>query len=107
MIEIVAGHSFDQHLECHLTSLRMREWLGKRGGWNRLDQRDIPFADGSKYVHRGARLESVIAGGPLVLVEGLYHVMRFGQRLPQTERKGQLGIRQMTQNLWGTPLSRS
>src|ERR1700676_4090107 len=104
MIEIVTRHSFDQHLECHFASLWMHEWFGKRAGRNGLNQRDIPFADGSKYVHRGARLESVIAGSPLVLIEGLDHVMRFGQRLPQTERKGQLGIRQMTQNPPGTPL---
>src|ERR1700730_8791143 len=85
----------------------MRQRFGKCGSRNRFDQCDVPVADGSAYVYSRTRLESSIGGSPLVLVEGLDHVMRLGQSLPQTERKGQLGIRQMTQNLPGAPLSRS
>jgi hypothetical protein len=45
-----------------------------------------------------------VGGGPLVLVEGLDHMMRLGQRLASGTQTSS-GISQMTQNLPGTPLS--
>jgi hypothetical protein len=105
MIQIVPRHGFDQRLERHRAALGMRQRFRQRSSRNRPDQCNIPLAHGSKYINRGARLQSVIGGGPPVLIERLDYVMRLRQRLAQAEREGQLSIRQVTKYFASAPLA--
>src|SRR5690348_18117838 len=86
MIEVVACHGLDQSSKRHVASFRMRHALRKRLWSYGLHQLHIPVPNRAIHSERRMRVEGGVCRGPLLLVEGLYDVVRFGQCLPEAER---------------------
>ena len=106
VVEVVAGHGFDDGLEGHGAALGMRDGLAGCLRQSVLNEEQVPVAQGGE---RGEGLrcrDSRIGGGPFFLIEGLDDVIVLGQRLAQAEAEGQFAIGQVRGDLGRAPFAR-
>ena len=96
MIQVVAGHGFDDGLKCHGAALGMGD--GRFAGCR---QRAARSGAGSSCAARRTSASASSApmpeygGCPFVLIEGLDDVVVLGQRLAQPEAEDQFAVGEM------------
>src|SRR5882672_7467408 len=101
MIDVAPRHGLKDRLERHRAALGMRDFLRMGLFRDGVDQRYVPAADRRKQLQRRLRVIGGIGFCPAILIEGLNHVVRLGQRLAQAKSEHQLAIGQMTEYLSG------
>src|SRR3954464_2617370 len=105
MVEVVAGHRFDNRAEGHVAAFGVDALL-RHALWRRvLNQRKIPFAHRRERAERAARAEAAVHPRPFLLVERLNDVVRLGEGLPQTERERDFAVGEMAEDLARVPLA--
>ena len=105
VIQIVAGHRFDDGGECHGAAFGVADLLGHHGRRLGLDEFDVGRADGGEHGKGSSDIGFGIGGGPGVLIERLDHVMGFGSGLPEAHGEGDFGIGEMGEDLAWAPLA--
>ena len=103
MIEVVAGHGFDNGSEGHLTPLRVGELLGKQLGRDAFNESQIPLANRGKYVERGLGVVRAVVLCPTLLVEGLDDVIILGEHLAKAEGEDDFAIGEVAEDFAGVP----
>ena len=105
MVEIVAGHGFDDGLESHGAALGMCDRLGGGAGQSFRDELQIPGAQGGESCQSVFGGNALIGSGPLVLVKGLKDVVVFCEGLAETEGEGDLAVGEVAYDFRGRPLA--
>jgi hypothetical protein len=105
VIEVVAGHGFDNGLEGHGAAFGMGNDAAG-GGWQScVNEREVPVAEGGECRERLGGGDAGVCGGPLVLIEGLDDVVVFGQGLAETEAEDELAVGEMAEDFSGGPFA--
>ena len=104
MVEVVAGHGFEEDLEGQGAAL----WVGQRAVEVGLaavaDEFEVPLARGAEELERGGQAIGV-ARGPGVLVEGLDDGVDLGESLAKAKAVDELAVGEVGDDLAGAPLA--
>jgi hypothetical protein len=105
VVEVVTTHGFDDGGEGHGATLGMGDGLVGVGGQGGLDEDQVPAAEHGERGERFVGIDGGIAGGPLVLVEGLDDVVVLSEGLAQAEGEDGFAVGEMAENVAGTPFT--
>jgi len=104
VVEVVAGHGFDDGLEGHGSALGVGDGAVGGDGQRGVDEEEIPMAEGGEGAESLGRCEFAVAGGPLVLIEGLDGGAIFGQGLAEAKGEDEFAVGEMAEDFGGAPL---
>jgi len=106
VIQIMAGHGFDDYSKGHRTSLRMSDRTVPVLWRSLVQQNSVPLAQSHKRAQSIFPAYERILRRPAGLIEGLDDMAIFSQCLPQAEREGNLGIGEVAKYLARCPFPR-
>ena len=106
VVEVVAGHGFDDGPEGHGATFGMGYGALALGLGEFVEQEQVPGTGGFEEVERGIDVEVCVARGPFFLVPWLHDRMVFCQGLAQTEAEDGLAVGEMGYDLAGAPFGR-
>jgi len=105
VVEVVAGHGFDDGGEGHGAAFWVGYGLCGRGWRGVADEDEVPFAHGGEGGERLLRGDARIVGGPFFLIEGLEDVVLLGEGLAETEAEGYFAVGEMAEDFGGGPFA--
>jgi hypothetical protein len=105
VVEVVASHGFDEGGEGHGAAFGVGDGLCGRCWRGVADEDEVPFAHGGEGCEGLLRGDSRVGGGPLCLVEGLEHVVLFGECLAEAEAEGYFAVGEMAEDFGGGPFA--
>lgn len=109
MVEVVAGHGFEQGLKGEEAAFRVEALPGEVFRGDGGEQGEVPLPAGAEECEGGRDFAGLVAGGPGFLVERLQERRwgsgGVGENLAEAPGKGQLAIGQVGEDLAGAPLS--
>jgi hypothetical protein len=105
VVEVVASHGFDDGGEGHGATFGMGNGLVGVGRQSGLDEDQVPAAEDGERGERFVGIDGRVAGCPLVLIEGLDHVVVLSEGLAKAEGEDGFAVGEMAEDVAGAPFA--
>lgn len=107
MVEVVAGHGFNDGLKGHGAALGVDGWLVGCGWRGVADEDEVPLSERGECSEGLLRRDGGIDSSPAVLIEGLDGVVVFSESLAETEAEGYFAVGEVAEDFGRGPLAGS
>jgi hypothetical protein len=105
VIDVVAGHGFDDGPEGHGAAFGMRGWALAVGVGDGCEEFEVPVTGGLKEDDGGGEVVGGVALSPGVLIEGLDGWMGFAEGLAKAEAEDDFAIGKVRDDFADAPLA--